>query len=92
MTQEEKQTLESFSTEELKAEIKRRAEIARAKKAEEMKNALRCRNCKHCVSVPISSWSNSYECMARTWGKKHPRHYTISPSKRACELFERKEE
>lgn len=95
MTQEDKQRLESFSTEELKAEIKRRAEIARAKKAEEMKNALRCRNCKHCVSVPISSWwSNrySYECVARTWGKKHPRHYTISPSKRACELFERKEE
>ena len=32
MTQEDKQRLESFSTEELKAEIKRRAEIARAKK------------------------------------------------------------
>lgn len=82
--------LKDYTTEELKAEIKRRAELARARKAEEMRTALRCRNCKHCAKV--YKFTMTYVCMARTWGKKYPHHYTIQPSNKACELFERKED
>lgn len=81
-------TLQDYTTEELRAELKRRAELARAQKAEEMKTALRCRNCTHCMPNP--QWTMQYLCMARTWGKKISRHYTVSLSKPACELFERK--
>ena len=82
--------LKDYTTEELRAELKRRAEISRAKKAEEMKTARRCRNCKHCV--PNRTWVKTYLCMARTWGKKYPTHYTVSLSTKACDKFERKEE
>lgn len=82
--------LKDYTTEELKAELKRRTEIAKAQRAEEMKTALRCRNCKHCV--PNQRLYYQKICLARTWGKKYPRHYTVSPSKQACEKFERKEE
>lgn len=82
--------LKDNTTEELKAEIKRRTEIAKAQKAEEMKTALRCRNCKHCVPNP--RWAKMYQCKARTWGKKYPCHYTVKLSTKACEKFERKEE
>ena len=39
--------LKDYSIEELRAELKRRIDLAKAQKAEEMKTALRCRNCKH---------------------------------------------
>lgn len=78
--------LKDYSTEQLKAELKRRVELRKAQKAEEMKTAKRCRNCKHCAH----NWGNFYWCMARTWGKKYPRHYAVPLSKPACELFERK--
>lgn len=81
--------LKDYTTEELKAELKRRVELGKARKAEEMKTALRCRNCKYCTTNP--NWRWQHLCMARTWGKKYPRHYTISLSKKACEKFERKE-
>ena len=84
--------LKDYTTEELKAELKRRVEEKKAQKAEEMKNALRCRNCRYCLKYPISKWSNAYKCMERTWGKKYPRNYCVSLSKKACELFERKTE
>ena len=84
--------LKDYTTEELKAELKRRAEAQRALKVEETKNAKRCRNCKYCKGTPISPWSTAYKCMARTWGKKYPRHYTVILSKQACEKFERKED
>ena len=80
--------LKDYSTEELKAELKRRAELRKAQKAEEMKTAKRCRNCKHCV-INLR-WTRQHLCMARTWGKEHPRHYVVPTSKPACELFERK--
>ena len=82
--------LKDYTTEELKAEIKRRAEIARAQKAEEMKNALRCRNCKYCVAHPKLPWYKHKICMARTWRKKNPRHKTVNHTKTACDKFERK--
>lgn len=31
-----------------------------------------------------------YNCKARMWGKKNPRHYTITLSQKACDKFERK--
>ena len=82
--------LKDYTTEQLKAELKRRSELKRAQKAEEMRKAERCRNCKYCERVPISSWSVTYKCMARMWGKKRPRHYVVNPSTKACELFVRK--
>ena len=84
--------LKDYTTEQLKAELKRRVELARAQKAEEMKTAKRCRNCKHCQAHKVSNWTMGYNCMARTWGKKRPRHYTVSLSTKACNLFERKED
>lgn len=80
--------LKDYSTEELKAELKRRVELRKAEKAEEMKTAKRCRNCKHCYK--LHKWSKSYLCMVRTWGKSYPRHYSVPLSKPACELFEYK--
>lgn len=44
--------LKDYTIEELRAEIKCRAAISRAQKAEEMKTAKRCRNCKHCAPNP----------------------------------------
>lgn len=87
--------LKDYTTEELKAEIKRRNELVRAQKAEEMKTALRCRNCKYCVPNPnVPSWcrGNYCICNVRTWGKKNQHHYAVSQSQKACEKFERKEE
>lgn len=82
--------LKDYTEEQLKAELKRRIELRKAKKAEEMKTAKRCRNCKHCVVN--HRWTRQHLCMARTCGKDHPRHYTVPLSKPACELFERKED
>ena len=84
--------LRDYTTEQLKAELKRRVEERKAQKAEEMRTAKRCRNCKQCQAHKVSNWTMGYKCIARIWGKKNPRHYTVSPSQKACELFERKEE
>ena len=84
--------LKDYTTEELKAELKRRVEEKKAQKAEEMKNALRCRNCKHIVLANNSKWPAADTCAIRTWGEKYPRHYWVSPSQKACDKFERKTE
>lgn len=83
-----KDAIKNATTEELKAELKRRVELAKVQKAEKMENALRCRNCKHCVSS--HSWGNFYQCAVRTWGKKVPRHYCVKLFSKACDKFERK--
>ena len=80
--------LKDYSTEELKAELKRRAELAKAQKAEEMRTAKRCRNCKHCT--PHTQGWNFYHCSVRTWGKKIVRNYCVNPSQKACDKFENK--
>lgn len=82
--------LKDYTTEELKAELKRRVEERKAQKAEEMKTALRCRNCKHCTPHP-QGW-DFHLCAVRTWGKKIVRSYCVKPSQKACDKFERKEE
>jgi len=76
---------EVITTEELRAEIKRRWLLEQ----EEKKKALRCRNCVHCVRHP-SGWLKMYLCDARTWGKKIKRNYCVNLSDKACELFENK--
>ena len=85
--------LKDYTTEELKAELKRRVELAKAQKAEEMKTALRCRNCKYCIPNPnVPSWCRGDYCICnvRTWGKNKQRHYVIRPFTRACDKFENK--
>ena len=77
--------LKDYTTEELKAELKRR----KAQKAETMENALKCRNCKHCVHHP-SPYVHTRLCEARTWGKTYPRHYCVKPYTKACDKFELK--
>ena len=82
--------LKDYTEEQLKAELRRRVELRKVQKAEEMKTAKRCRNCKHCLPNP--SWRRMHICMARTWGTQYPRHYSVSLSKPACDKFERKED
>ena len=76
--------LNDYTTEELRAEIKRRWLLEQ----EEKKKALRCRNCVHCIQHP--SVYKMYLCDARTWGKKIVRNYCVNLSDKACELFENK--
>lgn len=82
--------LTDYTTEQLRAELKRRIEEKKAQKMEEMRTAKRCRNCKHMVSANKSKWPATDTCAIRTWGKKYPRHYCVTPSTKACEKFERK--
>lgn len=84
--------LKDYTTEQLRAELKRRIEEKKAQKAEEMKTALRCRNCKHCMPNPnVPSWCRESYCICniRTWGKNQ-RHYVTKPSTKACDKFEKK--
>ena len=82
--------LKDFTTDELRAEIKRRNALEKEKKEEEKRNALVCRNCKHCVVNP--RWNMIYQCAVRTYGKTCPKHYVVKLSKKACDKFERKED
>ena len=81
--------LSRYSTEELRAELKRRNEAEKARMELERNTALRCRNCVHCVLATDGLWYRSYKCAARTYGQ-YNRHYVINPSKKACEKFEYK--
>ena len=80
--------LTDYTTEELKAELKKRTAIERKEKEEKMKTASRCRNCIHCI--PNVHYNRFYNCEARTYGKNYPRHYVVKLSNKACEKFERK--
>ena len=84
--------LKDYTTEELKAEIEHRTAINKAKREEEKKNAMICRNCKYCVAFSLSQWTNGYKCTARTWGKKSLHNYRVRLSTKACDKFIRKEE
>lgn len=80
--------LQDYTTEQLKSELKRRVEEEKARKAEEMTTALRCRNCKHCYPNPnVPNWCYCV-CIVRTWGKKQVCHYAVRPSQPACDKFE----
>lgn len=77
--------LKDYTTEELRAEIKRRNELAKEVKKQET----RCRNCKHLINHPLS-WAKLYLCGARTWGKTYTRHYSVKLCTKACDKFESK--
>ena len=79
--------LQDYTTEQLKAELKRRAEAAR----QERLSVDRCRNCMHLITED-ENWYTSYKCGARTFfmkGRKH--NYIVTPSKKACEKYKRKD-
>ena len=91
--------LKDYSTEELKAELKRRSDLAKAEKAK----VKRCRMCKHWGKIEYSGEylsSRKYEWLKRLNcskcciffktknGKKYLGH---SPYQLACEHFEEKE-
>lgn len=80
--------LQDYTTEELKAELKRRAEAARKKRLE----VERCRNCKHLITED-KNWYVCYKCAARTFIKKgYVYNYIVTPSKKACDKYIRKEQ
>lgn len=91
--------LKDYSTKEIKAELKRRSDLAKAEKAE----VKRCKMCKHWGKITYSGEylsSEKYELIKRfnlnkcciffktKNGKKYRRH---SPYQLACEHFEEKE-
>ena len=77
-------SLEDYSIEELRAEIKRRYELEK----EDKKREPRCRNCKHLMNHPHVR--GMYLCGVRTWGKTYTRHYCVKLCTKACDKFELK--
>lgn len=72
--------LAEFSTDILRAELKRRDIEEKAIRQKEFDSAHRCRNCKYFEKDLNSFLSNSHICMARTWGKDIKRHYVVNGS------------
>lgn len=91
--------LKDYSTEELKAELKRRSDLAKAEKAE----VKRCRICKHWGKITYCGEdisSDKYEWLKRLncskycifFKTKNGKNYlSHSPYQRACEHFEENE-
>lgn len=87
--------LKDYSTEELKAELKRRSEEIKAKR----EAIPRCRMCSHWGEVDY--WGNPpkkdeycsiYNTSCQFFKTKNGKHYIChKSSQRACEHFERKE-
>lgn len=75
----EQQLLSQYSTETLRAELKRRNAEEKAIRQKEFDSAHRCRNCKY-FEKESHPFLNSYICMARTWGKNIKRHYVVNGS------------
>ena len=85
--------LKDYTTEELRAELKKRNAEERAKKA----SVLRCRMCKHWGAIDYwgnpknyTTIDNNHSCkfFKNKNGKNYRRH---NASELACEYFERKE-
>lgn len=84
--------LKDYSTEELKAELKRRSDLAKIDRA----NVKRCRMCVHYGEVnyygePTKSKfgrSMSKCCQFFSWGKNNKYRKCHAPSQPACEHFE----
>ena len=80
--------LKDYTTEQLREELKRRAEI----KKQEHLNVDRCRNCKHLI-VEEKKWWVCLTCGVRTYFRKgREYHYMVKLSTKACDKYERKEE
>lgn len=86
--------LKDYTTEELRAELKRRDAEEKAKKD----STLRCRMCKHWGEVSYWGLSTDYHYVresrsCRFFKTKNGNYYRChSASQLACEHFERKEE
>lgn len=71
--------LSQYSTETLRAELKRRNDEIEAIRKKEFDAAHRCRNCKFFEKEPNAIF-NSHICITRTRGKNNERHYIVSGS------------
>ena len=85
--------LKDYTTEELRAEIKRRYSLAQAEKAK----IKRCRHCSHWGEISYFGTPNpdvtGYSRCCRFFLNKTGRHYKChSPSQKACEHFEEKKD
>lgn len=76
---------------QLRAELKRRADIRKVYKNKE----LRCRNCKHCIEGYTSKRSLDYGCKTAVCDKKikfqcggYVLHYATRHTQKACDMFE----
>lgn len=85
--------IEDYSTEELRAELKKRSAEEKAKK----ESILRCRMCKHWGKItywgtPVDyGYGNSLPC--KFWKTKNGKYYRFhNASEPACEHFERKKD
>ena len=85
--------LKDYSTEELKAELKRRSDLAKAEKAK----VKRCRMCKHwgamtyCGNTDNKAVFGINKCCKFVKYKSWKYYKALSPYQRACEHFEEKE-
>lgn len=87
--------LKDYSTEELKAELKRRNDLDKAEKAK----VKRCRMCKHWGEItyfggkPNEKMYYGINRCCKFFKNKTGKYYKVhSPSQLACEHFEEKEE
>lgn len=87
-------TLQDYTTEELKAELKRRIDLAKAEKAE----VKRCRMCKHWGEINYFGESHNngilygFNRCCKFFKHKTGKYYKChSPYQLACEHFEEKE-
>lgn len=90
-TVDTQERLREFSTEELKDEIKRRAQVKR----QERESVPRCRNCEYAIQREIIPGVFYDCCSARTYKYKKlsiERNYVIKPYQKACDLYKRKTE
>ena len=84
--------LKDYSTEELKAELKRRSDLAKAKKAK----VKRCRMCKHWGEITHWGTPNDNGIYGLNRSCKYQKHKSgkyykaISAYQAACEHFEEK--
>lgn len=76
--------LKDYTTEELRAEIKRRNELAKEAKLQEP----RCRNCKYIINTP--TWTKLYVCGVRTYGKTYKANYRVYLWTKACDKYKKK--
>lgn len=81
-------SLERYTTEELRKELKRRMAAEAEAREEKRRNARTCRNCTHCEE---DLWFvDTYHCKARTYKRRgRDYNYVVRPCHK-CEQFERK--
>ena len=79
-------TLQDYTTEELRAELKRRSDLAKTEKAK----VKRCRMCKHFGEINYLGKSGSLTSTSCLFHKtKNGKYYRChAPSQLACEHFE----